>query len=76
MQTRKRLKGRAQARLCHTCGNTEHILLGNTDIEEPVREFLTEHADFCRFAQVSGESDHSGCCSPSSTKSLAVIFRR
>ena len=33
--------------LCHTCSNTEHVLLSNTYVEETVREFLAEYADLC-----------------------------
>ena len=31
----------------HTCGDAEHVLLCDTDVEESVRISLTEHTDLC-----------------------------
>jgi|GEM_PF-5333728 len=63
-----------QARLRHTGGDTEHILLRNADVEETLRELLTEYADLRGTGKVSCQSDNFGMLFSEIAHCLSVVF--
>ena len=65
---------RNKTAFCHTCGDADKVLFRNTDVEESLREFCFEVADFGGAGKVGRQSDYVRIFFAEFDESSAVNF--